>query len=371
MRLHNIWFGNSKTTTIEKPGHDLIGAISFAAHTKINLWYSERYSQNYHHQLENTAIKPRCIESYLREKITQGGELGKLAADVQTLLTQILDSEARGTIRDYVTAKEAFGFFLLATEGGVLADTNVLFTAEKLAFSDYPNFRMLGFHGSVETDENDADVDVCVMYSNPNNPAHAMRALKIYLKLMGDIENNPNISKNSEHYNQAVLHCVIKAALQKNYPDRDVSYFTALRLGRNFPVKIIDKNFRLLKRYYNTHGAQDRGVISDLVRAVVLRNTGDITRLLEAGADINEITHSEDYRNITPLNVATFYGYSEIVALLIARGAKDVELKVQNRLVNPAHHAQATFSSAQGRVADNTVNRALTPCVRQCNMVMK
>ena len=342
--LHYCWIGLPRTINMNQPAHDLMGPIEMAdlsdrIDTQIYFWHLEENTEYYQTLLAGKNIKPCAVESYLLEKAAQSGELGELASRILLLMNTLLDKKQyRKTVRDFVTIKEAFAFFVLAAEGGFVSDTNVLPAANHAGFDSYPNFRMLGFHYPITIGHNDTDADVCFMYSPKNNPAHAIRALRNYLSAVDAIERNAA-------YNAAILHCVIEAAVQPHAPERELGSFTALRLNRNFPVKIIDGKTRLLKLYYNTHGAGDRGVLSELMKAVVLGNLAAVERLLQdETSDVNEVLHSEDYTNITPLNAAVFYGHTRIAELLIEYGAKQNVALALRPLVNPANYSATLFA---------------------------
>src|SRR3989338_8741143 len=110
--VNYIWVGNSVKS--EQLGHDLIGPVSMIPridhdNTKLVFWCLAEHGPYYEKKLQNLQITVRPIEGFVREQsITRDSELKKLADDVGTLLEKILETEGRGTVRDFVTAKEAF-----------------------------------------------------------------------------------------------------------------------------------------------------------------------------------------------------------------------------------------------------------------------
>lgn len=359
-----IWVGNPRTENTDDPEQDLMGPLSLNSEinlntSRVNFWCLEKHTNYYRDKLKNTNIVVRSIESFVNEKknsapANQNDEKIKaLAARVSNLINCILNTEGRGKIRDFFTVKEAFAFFLLASEGGWTLDTNNLFSRKyaqnketKITLPTYPNFHMPAFQfpehaESIPENELQHYVDVWAMFANKNNPDHSIAAANYYLDRVDRVdqleeeERNFSGEKYDAEYKRKILHVVIQSAMLVDVANRDIGYIPAARLGSGFPVKVFaaEKGGILFeKEYHNTHSAQDRDPQSDLMKAVVLGHINEVRRILSEreDIDINIVSETDCYEKITLLSAAYFYGHHDIADLLKSHKADvSIEMKLK------------------------------------------
>lgn len=329
--LNYIWVGKPRTDALDQLGQDVMGPVAMSECTDstenpVFFWCLAEHKDYYDKLLRGQSIAVRAIETTVSEKIDPTEE-GQLASEVLALINRILEKQNRSQIRDFVTVKELFAFLLLATDGDYVMDTNVMPAASHVSFPTHPNFHMPAFVYPVEKH---LDADVWMMYSPNNNRDHAKRALRYFLDSVNRIEKEIFDREGySGNYRDSILHVVIKAALLLDDKQRDIHYWCATRLGSSFPVKVFFDKLGVMKLYFNTHGAQDRDAQSDLLKAVVMGKTAEVAHLLQQpGIDVNAVTNTEYYRNITALSAAHFYGREEIAAVLRSKGAKDFPMRL-------------------------------------------
>ena len=319
-KVHYTWIG-----PVNPNGHDVDAVLKMAkqinlAETQLYFWCVDAQAKKYKETFKNTSVIVKPIQSSLKERLENSR-----AQRMNNLLEKLLRNEGRGDVRDRVTLKEAFVFLLLGLEGGYELDSNVAPNIDgNINFPDYNTFRMLAIHYPVKIFR---DADVGIMYSPHDDPSHALAAFDYFMDKIEEIENFKEILSKDD-YKAAVLDIVIDAAFHNHYK---LDFWFARHLGGNFPILLhLEKPRGIMKHYANSHGAADRKPIPALHLAIIKNNIEEVKKLLDEGADINEITETEKYKNITPINAAYFYGRTEIGDLLRSRGA-DINITLMQK----------------------------------------
>lgn len=341
-KAHYIWIGKPQTENISNLKGDLKGPVAMAQQvdpnkTTLYFWCLKEHFDVFSQLLSGKNIIVRSIDDYLEEKKENP------YAQAVSELRSYLFSDMRGDIRDRVTFKEAISYLLLYLEGGYVLDTNVLpFDKDEISFPQCDAFHVTAIHRPVEKNR---DMDIWMMYSPPKNPAHAETALRHFLFKIKEVEDKRkeeslNHTFNYESYKTAVLDIVIESARSH----AGLQYWIPRHLGGNYPIQLRVENPRIIKHYANSHYAADRKAIPLFHLAVSKNDIVAVKDLFNKYTfDINAVDETEKYTGITALNIATFYGYTEMAALLIAKGA-DVNIQLQ-----PIHaEKKACLSTSPG-----------------------
>ncbi|MCX7126247.1 MAG: hypothetical protein NTU49_11100 [Gammaproteobacteria bacterium] len=333
------WIGKPRTLHLDQPLHDLMGPFEMMERTDLeavefNFWCLDEHVEHYKNLLKDKpGISVYSVEKYIDEKSLSDNVTDEekiLIQRTQKLLDKILKGEDRAQIRDLFTTKEVSVFALSALMGGYFFDSNVVSFADRLEFPDYPNNKMPALFSPVKTH---LDADVWMIYASKENRMHSLKAWTYFLDQVEEInERFKPVAPYSDEYLAEMLHVVIKASLLLENTERNIDHWKAESLGAGYPVKLTEQPLAF-KLYFNTHGAKDREAQSALMKAVVLGNIAEVSKLLDEGMEINKIIETGRYRNITPYNSAEFYGYKEIAQLLLQRGA-DERIKLESK-VNP------------------------------------
>lgn len=270
--LNYIWVGpEAKTIAGGVVGHDIIGPTHLYPRidhtmTKLKFWCLDQHKSHYEKQFNNTAIQVCSIEKYLAECSQKEGEISLFAQQVQSLMQRLIEAEGRGQIRDFVTIKEVFAFFLLFAEGKYILDTNVLPNlnddTQKIIFPDYETFGLPKIH---QRDAGDR-VDVWMMYSPLEDRTHAKKSLELFLEKINKIENMFSIMPGYDYsgsgkalYIRSIEPTVMGAVLlgyetHSGLDQSKIHYWDTIEATAENNCVFIEE-LHLKKYFYNTHKA--------------------------------------------------------------------------------------------------------------------
>lgn len=124
-----IWIGppppSKRTQTtqgLQIPQHDIGGISQMAKKNKKNplvFWCLKDHMAHYQAAYKGTRITVRCIEDDIEEKLRSENEnVQGMALALQSIIEKCLKDPARNKIRDRVTVKDFFSFYLHATTNG-------------------------------------------------------------------------------------------------------------------------------------------------------------------------------------------------------------------------------------------------------------
>ena len=272
--LNYIWIGpESNTIAGGVVGHDIIGPTHLTPRidhqtTEIKFWCLDEHKSHYEKQFNTTTIQVCSIEKYLVSCLQKQGDIAFFSQQVESLIQRIIKAESRGRIRDFVTIKEAFAFFLLFTEGKYVLDTNVLPNlsdeTQAIIFPDYDTFCLPKIH---QRNANDR-VDVWMMYSPLEDRTHAKKALELFLEKINKIETMFSMmpgylasSSGMGLYRRSVEPAVMGAVLldcesHKSLDQNKIHYWDTIESTTNTNSVFIEA-LHLEKYFYNTHKTQD------------------------------------------------------------------------------------------------------------------
>ena len=290
--------------------------------TVYQFWCQKKYQgfYNRYFQIEKINMTVCAIEDELNKPSMFSEEVKQLY--------QLLLSDTRGNVRDRVTFKELFCFYLLLMHPGYVFDTT-LFAHGDIIFKKLTSCMMPKLFPWVNINY---DVDVWASGSSDTNLART-RAISMLSQFIhriyateGDyLKNGYCEKKHSDEYINAILHIVVKTMLLTDQdgtkPDlHGLNFWETIYTLPGYPVLILDENLPLLKDYNNTHGALDRGIISQIHRAAA---KGDIEKLheeLEKNPNlIHQTITSWDKKKLTPLDMALRYRQQAAAEFLMLR----------------------------------------------------
>ena len=227
-------------------GHDTIGPSAFLKHLNASEEFSEKsheltffclnqHQPHYQAQFQDTPMHVIGIETFLREC---GEPL--FAPTILELFKYFLSPE-RNSVRDRVTMKELFNFFLTYYKGGYVCDTNILPNEGFTTLPALPNFALPWI---------EHQADVFVMYSNKLG----IVAKQLCYECLAGIKRVEQeiVDKSSlSYYQQIAKHGCRKPAAEAKQHGK-VTYL----VGTRDPTNIKRINFLSLgffKQLENTH----------------------------------------------------------------------------------------------------------------------
>lgn len=204
-KVNYIWIGHppqTKSTEHTVSGQDTKDVLEMARVCKnpIYFYYLDEYRDYYEKIFAGTKVNVQSVDAYIRKIQQEGDEdirgfAGKIQKIQETVLTP-----PRGKIVDFVSLKEVFSLFLLATQGGYTVDSNIhpAHGVTSVELPSYSNFRA-PYTGSMAG----SMIEIWMMYASPTKLDEPRGMLEAYLsgwdkvQAMLDI-NYENQNKNKE-----------------------------------------------------------------------------------------------------------------------------------------------------------------------------
>lgn len=307
--INYLWIGPpaSRETGVIS-GQDSIGPMTFKGEN-CRFWclvaHADHYKTVFARQ-DNVTVMP--IEPYLSTCASDE------AKRTQALFLKLL-SDDRGSVRDRVSAKELFSFFLLAQSGGYVADSNVLLKSpELLAEYDCFTFACYSTRRTLL-----ADVDIWMMYSPP-------RFERTLLSLQELIAAFEGLETRGDTTATAPVPGLFKTKdLNNAYSDASCRALLAPGLDQTGYWKISQENegdatAKLLgigaeKHFFNTHRPD-----AALDQAFMYLQAGEfeaLSYLLACGEDINQTMNQAPMQNLTLLQSAIWRQNPDAVAFIL------------------------------------------------------
>jgi len=253
--------------------------------------YVQRFSKAH---LSN--VKVHSIEKYLEECLSSDDPFIKEgAAFLLQFKKEILETEGRGKIVDYITIKDVFALYLLATRGGYTLDSNVELRPDKNslpAFSDFqaPNQDKLFA----------IQLDCWAMYA-PSENKNAKNAFDEYKEYWAQIQKKYARAGYSPAYQDLLvtimMGCVNLGFAAKHPKERTSEHLQwEYQEGNNKRTATI-KALGIKKTFHNTHKSADERIrnwmqafIRDSVAYFQERyfNEKDLKAILQVAMSVDE-----------------------------------------------------------------------------------
>ncbi|MDF1796918.1 MAG: hypothetical protein P1U63_10320 [Coxiellaceae bacterium] len=313
--INYLWVGppaSRRTGVIS--GQDTIGPMNFKGEN-CRFWclatHADHYKETFSSQ-DNVTIMP--IEPYLDACASDDANpLADEAKNTQTFFLKLLSGD-RGSVRDRVSAKELFSFFLLTQSGGYVADSNVLFKNPELLVErdcfTFPCYRIRRAYPS--------DVDIWMMYSPPGLE-RTLLSLQKLITSFTHIEARKtrpataasrmfvSPKEHNTHTTAALL------ALLAPGRDRTDVWMTSQKTEHDVTAKLLTVGAE--KHFFNTHkidATQDQAFM--YLQANELEA---LSYLLTHGEDINQTMNQLPIYNLTLLHSAIWRQSPDAVAFVL------------------------------------------------------
>jgi hypothetical protein len=199
--VHYIWVGPPPKETGGEPGHDVLGPVKMASLNSSNplqFWCLEEQQQKYierFKQYKNITVV--AIESFLKIRQSKESIFFAEAAATMTILSEHLRLE-RNTVRDKVSVKNIFSLFLLLSQGGYVADTNII-PATSVREISLPTLYELYVPRSYNPDLQRYQIDYWIMYSQQAG-LNIKTAFDCYVSRWQQVQKIYDQEKYSENY---------------------------------------------------------------------------------------------------------------------------------------------------------------------------
>lgn len=324
--IHYIWAGGESKI----PGHDIGGPIAMAEANKDNpranpivFWCLEKYKKHYEKKLQGRNIAVRSIESHIKE-VKDDLNLRDARKKLTTIYDASIKGQDRGTIRDKVTLKVAFSYFLLQSIGGYVMDTNIIPKEEK-AFT-LPAKDKLSVP-AIKNPEGPSGLECWMMYSPTAGNEQAKEIFDSFATgwRKTEIERKQLIDsgKTLENYH-LMLGLAIIIPIDEVYRKGEVGLFETKLHKNNAFVDVHELN--LQKTYNNTHrpASEERDKVSPMFSYVFENNIAQLRLYLRFGGNVNEIVDGS-----TPAFIAAELGYPDTLRTL-AEFKADLNLPDEN-----------------------------------------
>lgn len=319
------------------PAHDVIGPLNMVKQIDpqeacIVFWCLDQYMPYYQAKFSNTSIRVSSIEDCLVQMSGaehKNNRCVEFATQLVVFKNKILNTEnGRGSIRDLVTIKVVFAYFLLYVKGGYVLDTNVIPDAnasKKMTFPDYGTFKIPRIYRGNAQSSSPHSLDIWMMYS-PRNHEYAEYIFTRCIRRLNWVEGKKT-SYPPASYPYMVREAVTKALLLKgetnfcDLSDRTDSirgFWVAYVGGHSVSIPELS----ISKYFYNTH--LDRGYYQMHIEAG-MGKIDVLSQRFAEGGDVDSRIRcqegSEFYENYTLLHSAIIEKQFDMVLFLIARGA--------------------------------------------------
>lgn len=313
-KVHYTWIGKPRTKNILEPEQDLVGILKMSAviadDVQLQLWCLDEYVESYRALLSEYSNISVCSI----EKIIEKNNFSFIA-DIHNWLTTF---KLRGfSIRDRVTMKELFSLLILYLQGGYTLDTNVAPLFDHIHFPEL-DYRMgviqLNYAGNAPE-----DWDVWALSSRAEQ-AMTEKIIRSYLEGLSLLDNALGGASESASYKSEILNLIIEVIIEHR---ANINPYTAKHLGGHFPVQVQCEHPKIVKRYGNSHQA-NRLLIPPLHLAAAQNNVVVLETLLKKQDGLTMLKMAittDQFSQLTPCNIAAFYGNREALALLLRYGA--------------------------------------------------
>ncbi|MDF1796917.1 MAG: hypothetical protein P1U63_10315 [Coxiellaceae bacterium] len=301
-------------------GQDTFGPKQFNGE-HCNFWCLAEYAEHYHAVFadnKNVAVMP--IEPYLAELISSTNPQITDYATRTLALFKILLSDERNRVRDRVTAKELLSFLLCFTEGGYVADSNVLLKdPAKLIARDHFSIPCFNTSGSFSM----FNIDFWMLYSPPLFERTRL-TLELHIDAIEALEQQyakrTPAANNTERVKQAytieAFFALLGQATLSSPANRAGIELLATRgRGSSDAERYIDA-LSVEKHLFNTH--KHATVLNQAFMYVQSLNFSALTHLLTSGEDINQTMDLKPFNNITLLHFAVWHKKPEAIPYLLS-----------------------------------------------------
>lgn len=354
--LNYIWVGDDPAKEKDASsqsegviGHDTQAVIQMAKKVKptqrIVFWCLDNQVPDYQRHLSTEKnIQVRSIEKFIEECMTSlRRDVADAAKKINEIMNKLLLTEGRNSIRDKVTVKEFFAFFVLKVLGGYTLDTNVMPQEHmEVNFPKVTSFCVPLIHHYHFLMK---DVfDIWMMAAQPNDPIVNQTWDDFYLKWQ-ELESTFS-SKSEEYYNSMVKLAArsINSATEKT--DKTPIYWQANLLPQNEDTEISTVNeLGIVKKYYKTHAFKDSHELKttapifkstlthfqpveekkvempDIFIAAAENNVTKLSELIVT-EDVNQKLSNHDCEGETPLFLAVRMKKLDAAKFLLENGAE-------------------------------------------------
>jgi len=324
-------------------GHDIGGPIKMAKKNKLNLikfWCLDEHKEHYEKIYKDYPnIVVGGIESHIKSEIAKSPE-NLAAKNMLKMLGATLQSTGRNKdleIRDRVTIKVAFNFFILQSVGGYVLDTNILplLNESKLDFSAKESLMVPAMREPVKKS---ADLECWMLYSPIGNTKQAEEVFAKFHKSWENSEKdylgstNKGVSLESYHKSIAIG---ITRSIYTVYKQGQVSLVATNQHDSGCYADA--KEFGVRKTYSNTHKYKEKSKpsffksrdpirpVEDVFYYIASSNDVQLEAYLESGGDPNIVVDHRSkglYKGETPLALSLRYDFNpSIMSLLLENGA--------------------------------------------------
>lgn len=324
--LNYIWIGSPPDVKSGGvPDHDVMGPkeMSVRCNLHVYFWCLDPYVQHYLKAFEGfNNISVCSVESLIKDSQKIDPSRAQQMSDI---LNRMLHSSGRGCIKDCVTVKDAFAFFLLAQKGGYVLDTNIVPASKKsVEFKEYDAFFLPKLIADQEIIDEDArlTIDAWMMYS-PSN--HADRAKLCFDKYVEEWQQTELLFENEGYSTTYAGTCgknyVTAATLSDSkgrINENNLKYWDSIVQHDNYCVEVPE--IGVMKYYYNTHLHNQSEYGTQIFYDILYGTPDKVRKLLEAGHPHN-IRFSNRAIHDTPLHCAVSSRRLEMVDILLKAGA--------------------------------------------------
>jgi hypothetical protein len=338
--LNTIWIGpptEEERTAI--PGHAELGAkkmaTALATEGKIlHYWCLRKHADAFRRifsSYENIHVCP--IEDEIEAALSCAESpdwLMHCSRFMQEFLATLLDT-TRNRIKDRVIVKDGFCFYLLLVRGGYVFDTNIQPLAEtKLTFPRSEFMRVPFFVNKPlrKSFSTTSYYDCWLLYANEQSPHSFDRAYRVFERFMARYRESEMIFARDGYsrayflYSTSMFSLLLIDDAYNPLRQSDLEFIMAHKSSCDSYVDI--RSMGLRKYYFNTHKYEAHFGIDfapQLFVAAHHKLHGNLTDLLEAGADPKQTIAQEPFFIVFPLVYAISAGDPIGIRLLLQFGA--------------------------------------------------
>lgn len=297
--LNYIWIGPPQ---LRSGGHDVCGPVSVAMNVKkfsstntIVFWCQGDYVRIYEEYFAGKIldIKVSSIDQYLRDYVS--GTTGDCRSEAREVLRQYKKRVLENTNAkafEYVTMKNLFFNFILATQGGYVLDTNIQAQGDRtVCFIEHNKFRYPLL--------NQEDPEVWMQYAPASNLTQPKICLKAYI---GYLIKSESEKKPSDYLRGKAVDALMRHTSFMSEPWK-------MTWDQGLDVNITSMN--IFKEYYNTHVASAALMYPQVHAHVHARKMDRLMRDLEYGLSVDQAANTKnadiynlELQNETLLNLA-------------------------------------------------------------------
>jgi hypothetical protein len=262
-RLNYVWIGQPTDGSYASPGHDteyvkrMANRVAGEGSHQVYFWCLKRWVEIYQAAFRGYAVIVCCIEDHLDASLVNP-LLREESFQVRALM-QCLLSEARSSCRDFVLVKEIVTFFLLASLGDYVLDTNVKpKPGEELCLDKHSNFHLPVFN---RMPKSASDIDIWMMYSPAAVDQHSipLRAVRRFCATWRTLQNTYKGDFNTEHYYKEVSSIALNTLIRFIQAGEQMQFWlvTNTSLGKE-EYELTVPALKVIKHYTNSHKYENR-----------------------------------------------------------------------------------------------------------------